>query len=430
MGLGLSYSMGLTLGSGGGGGLPSSIKSKLLFLGYYSQISGGKMPNTLGNDWLTVSGSAGSETYQAPNTSTYRSADSDELWMNWAYENRTVTTAELIGYDFSRTLVHYLDNSPNSIVAIAIIKSGETLTESEINEVHKYFRLSIYWSGTPNAYGYLKSNRGLSRSVFTPDANIIKTDTYSLAWYKPNDVGGRKESLGVEEIYYDMLVGSSSFGSVLTSGSTVAYTVYKIVTTTANYFFTGCQVGDIFAENSSKGLNALNSVRVVNGNHLCQGTVAKRPTNQIFSAHAMKTKAFTFNQPAFFYVVLKQISWTAGKYIYDGAGAKNSMMQQVGTTPKIIIHAGTDSSQNANLAVGSVGVVRAYYNGASSKLIVNETTPTTGDFGSKNPGGFTIGSQADGVTSPGNFQFYEAILRTSNSGEAQIYNYLKVKYGL
>jgi hypothetical protein len=422
----------LRLGSGTRGG--SIPFSKLLFWGKYSEIADGKMPNKLGSDWLTVSGIAGSETYICPDTLDYKNADDDELWSKWSYEIRTVTTAELIGYDFSRTIVKYLDDAPNTIEEIMIVKSGEVLSTSDINALHKAMRLSIFWSGSPNIYGYLKSNRGLSRSVFTPDANIILTDTYTKAWYKPNQSDGVLAVSGVESVYWDMMFGSNSLAATETSGSTIAWSVYTIVTTTADYFYTGCQVGDIFVASSAKLLSASNSVKKHTGNHLTQSDATRRPINGVFNgSKIMHTSNFTFNQPEFLYIVVKQLGWTSTKYLFDGGSVTNSgMAQQANSSPQFQVYAGTPSSRASDLAIGSIGIIRCYFNGASSKLIIDAHVPITGNFGAGNMGGFTLGGAAPGTSISGgsNIQFYEGILRTSDADESSIYNYLKTKYGI
>jgi len=147
--------------------LPNSLKSKFLFLGNYSSITGGKLYNTLGIDYLTVSGSVGNETYQCPNTTPYINADIDYIWFNSDTSQRTTSTIELISYDFSSTLIKYNDVTPYSIRIICIVKSGEVLTTSEVNIIHNYFQLSIFWSGVTNFNGHIKGNREASRSVWT-----------------------------------------------------------------------------------------------------------------------------------------------------------------------------------------------------------------------------------------------------------------------
>ena len=166
----IGIGIGLRIGKSGNNGLLLSIKNKLLFLGYYSQISEGKMSNILGSDWLTVSGSVGSESYQCPNTSLYIAADTDYIWFKTDSSQRFTTTSELVEYDFSRTFVKYQDNTPYSLQVIAIAKSGETFSETEMNAIRDYFHLSIWWDNTLSSYGNLKGNRGIGRSVFTPES--------------------------------------------------------------------------------------------------------------------------------------------------------------------------------------------------------------------------------------------------------------------
>lgn len=144
---------------------------KILFFGLYSEISGGQMPNKVAGstDYLTVAGEAGSETYQCPDTVTYIAADTDYIWFKTDETQRTTTTAELIGYDLQRTPVYYGDVSPNAIVAIMILKSGETLTDDENNRLHRDMHLSIFWDGIENDYGYLKDNR-VGQQLWTPES--------------------------------------------------------------------------------------------------------------------------------------------------------------------------------------------------------------------------------------------------------------------
>ena len=106
---------------------------------------------------------------------------------------------------------------------------------------------------------------------------------------------------------------------------------------------------------------------------------------------------------------------------------------QSGTTPELLAYAGGVSDKSSDLAVGSIGIIRVLFNGASSKFIVNDNTPITGNFGANDMGGFTLG--ASGFSSGSlwsNIQIYEVILRDGNTDEAAIYAYLanKVSLGL
>lgn len=143
--------------------LLSSVVSKLQYRGVNSEIAGGHMPNKLGSDYITVSGSAGSETYQVPNTASYISADTDYIWFKTDASPRITTTDELIGYDLPRTWIKYDNVSPYAIREILIPKAGETFTTTEMNNIRDYCQLPIFWSGVFSLNGNLKQNRPLPK---------------------------------------------------------------------------------------------------------------------------------------------------------------------------------------------------------------------------------------------------------------------------
>lgn len=125
------------------------------------------MPNKVpgATDFLTIAGVAGSETYQTPNTAPYQTADTDYIWFKTDSSQRTTTTAELIGYDFTRTIVYYGDTAPNAIVAIMILSSNV-----DTAKMRDDFHLSVWWSNVLSSYGNVKSNRGVGKSVWTPES--------------------------------------------------------------------------------------------------------------------------------------------------------------------------------------------------------------------------------------------------------------------
>jgi len=153
-------------------------QTEVLFFGLYSEISGGQMPNkkTGSSDYLTVAGSAGSETYQCPNTAPYIAADTDYIWFKTDETQRTVTTAELIGYDLQRTPVKYQDASPNEIVAIIILNAAVTGTKRDC--LFRDMWLPILWDNDLNGYGHVKDNR-IGQQLWTPEAVATFIDTFT-----------------------------------------------------------------------------------------------------------------------------------------------------------------------------------------------------------------------------------------------------------
>jgi hypothetical protein len=143
-----------------------------LFFGEVSKITGGRLYNQVRDsvDYLTVGGSVGSYTFQAPVNATYKAADTDYIWFKTDETPRTTTEAELIGYDLQRTPVKYDDASPNSIRWIGILKLATTLTATQRNNLFKSFYLPIMWDDSWNDYGHSKENRPLTEQVlWTPE---------------------------------------------------------------------------------------------------------------------------------------------------------------------------------------------------------------------------------------------------------------------
>ena len=139
----------------------------VLFFGEVSKIADGKLYNqkTGAADYLTVTGSAGSYTFQCPNTAPYIAADTDYIWFKTDETQRTTTTAELIGYDFTRTIVKYGNVTPNAITAIMILSS-----DVDTARMRNDFDLSIWWSNVLSDYGNTKDNRGAEKSVWTAES--------------------------------------------------------------------------------------------------------------------------------------------------------------------------------------------------------------------------------------------------------------------
>lgn len=155
-----------------------------------------------------------------------------------------------------------------------------------------------------------------------------------------------------------------------------------------------------------------------NGRHLLQGTDANRPPLQadgtiLFDgvAHFLKCSSFTFAQPETIYLLLKQVSYTLDDDIFDGDTGASGMVEQKTNSPEIDAYAGTASAANANLAIGAYGIICVVFNGANSVLQVNNTAPTTGNFGASNMGGFNLGSRVGSRFA--NIQVKEAILCTT-----------------
>ena len=173
------------------------------------------------------------------------------------------------------------------------------------------------------------------------------------------------------------------------------------------------------------------------GHDLIQGVGADQP---LWSANGvlfdgateyMKCGVFAYVQPEMIYMVVKQVTWTDGDYIFDGNVTNNGMLRQETLTPNLTVYSGAFLA-NADLAVDTWGIVRVLFNGALSEFIINDLIPTTGNTGAVDMGGFTLSAQATGNIQA-NIEVKEIILRNvadTAPNEAAIYAYLAAKYGI
>jgi len=145
----------------------------------------------------------------------------------------------------------------------------------------------------------------------------------------------------------------------------------------------------------------------------------------------LKTTTFTYNQPEMIYAVIKQVTWTLNDRILDGFTNGAGELRQSASTPGIRILAPTAMTSDTSLAINTWGIVRMLINSTNSKIIVNNTPTITGDAGTNNMGGFTLGANG-AQASCSNIQVKEIILRKgvdTSDNETIIYNYLANKYG-
>jgi len=164
-------------------------QSEVLFFGEITKITNEKLYNQKvgSTDFLTVGGAVGSYTFQCPNTAQYIAADTDYVWFKTDGVQRTITEVEMVGYDFTRTIVKYKDTSPYSIECIMILSSPViTLIE---NKMRDDFHLSVWWNNVLSIHGVLKGNRGTGQSIWIPKANDLFIKMIALG--EPPDMSRR-----------------------------------------------------------------------------------------------------------------------------------------------------------------------------------------------------------------------------------------------
>lgn len=178
----------------------------------------------------------------------------------------------------------------------------------------------------------------------------------------------------------------------------------------------------------------------VNGNDLLQALGAKQPLwtengilfNSLLS-NVLKSLPFPFEQPEFIYLVVKQVTWGNTRRFFDGDLGSTGFIDQSTVTPNIRAFGGAAfSGESSDLLLNQYGIIRVLFNGANSKLQVNENAPIIGNFGVSDMDGFTLGGRADGgqhtnIEVKGGVCF-EAI--PSASDEQAVYDYFKDYYNL
>lgn len=466
--------------------LKSTTKAKFLFL-WTGKFDGDNLLSDLDSSVITVTNkdfatnyipAISTATFAIPDNATYKTADEDLLWANSGGVVLEKTTSQLVEFDYTRTLIKYSNNSPYNIQAIGILKTGEALNATEIDEVHKYFKLWLYWSGVLNANGYIKGNRDittkpiqvsaeipqtqLDKVVITFDQNLNEsiipaTTAFTLAGKTITNVAisTNKVTLTVSVNY--------AFSD---SGITVSYTQpvsnplrSNIGGVRADSFASLAVTNNILPAYSADtvgwydfavGITKTGSLitnwadKLGSGRDLKQADTNKSPsleaTGVLFGGvdEFMKTDAFTYNQPATVYLVLNQKSWTSLEAVFSGTGTTAAYLYQDNgaSNPQFALHSGASLAGNAGteLALNTYGIVIITVNGVNSEIRVNNLTPKTGNAGTNNLAAIWLGCRGSGSGDRfSNVEYKEVICRKVADDaptKTIIYNYLKAKYSL
>jgi hypothetical protein len=196
----------------------------------------GSLTGKINGDILTVGGSAGSYTFQIPQTASYKNADTDFIWIrNDGTTWRTTTEAELVGYDFSRTLVKYANESPYAISEIWILKAGETLTDDEKDKLTIYLSLWEFFFGTFNENGFLKENRPTNAWVAEPAApsNLVCSLSGNYIKVDFTDNSGGTATFSIER----SKTNESSYSEVKTNAAGIVTWTDTTVDASSKYYY-------------------------------------------------------------------------------------------------------------------------------------------------------------------------------------------------
>jgi hypothetical protein len=131
----------------------------------------GNAPGLIRGDILTIGGTEGDETYQVPDTTPYKNADTDKIWFNASMVRRLVTKDELTGYDLPRTIVKYLGEDPFTVEALGILNLSaviQNMSDALITKFYNDFKLNPWWDNEWLDAGEIKENRAFEQTLWTP----------------------------------------------------------------------------------------------------------------------------------------------------------------------------------------------------------------------------------------------------------------------
>lgn len=159
-------------------------------------------------DYLTVTGEGLNARYRTPNTQEYKDADTDYCFWKSNGDESVCDGNRLIGYDFTRTIIFYLDVSPYTIKAIMIL-SSDIAVGAKQNKMRDDFHLSCWWSGLLSFHGNVKQNRGLSKSTWTPEASYTAPTNLALTTVSDTEISGTFDDTNIDIDGYSFEISSN-----------------------------------------------------------------------------------------------------------------------------------------------------------------------------------------------------------------------------
>lgn len=118
------------------------------------------------------------------------------------------------------------------------------------------------------------------------------------------------------------------------------------------------------------------------------------------AAYFLQTANFTLNQPCSMYAVMQIDAYTAGTDVFlSGKQADTAWAYSPVGGSNLVVYAGAAAAAAAGPAASAYHVIRGVLNEASSGWSVDLGALTTGDAGTNNPGGVTVGANYTGLAS-------------------------------
>lgn len=115
------------------------------------------------------------------------------------------------------------------------------------------------------------------------------------------------------------------------------------------------------------------------------------------------------NQPYTLFIVVKVITFTANRYLWDGTGSGANGGCYFSGTNGLRCYAGTYNLYNSTVTNGNWYLLTIKINGASSTIQINNGTVVTADAGALNSTGISIGNNGSG-NAPSNIEWESWII--------------------
>jgi len=158
--------------------------------------------------------------FSLPDNATLIADDlANQFWFRPTIRNRT--TAQLVAYDLSRTIIKYDNTAPYHIRWIGVLKSDVILTQDQKDKLSQSFQLWAWYFGVYNAHGYLKANRPGA----TLSALQAETTTF-LGWAGSEQTEARIENINNLIAYWKaqgVWAKLDVFVNLRAADSTIAY---------------------------------------------------------------------------------------------------------------------------------------------------------------------------------------------------------------
>jgi hypothetical protein len=157
-----------------------------------------------------------------------------------------------------------------------------------------------------------------------------------------------------------------------------------------------------------------------NARHLKQSVGTNQPTLEVDGSilfdgidNFLKCDAFPLVQPTVVYILFKQVTWVESAAIFDGDTDFVGLWYQSLATPQLQMYSGITGAISGALAVDTYGACAVVFSGADSLIQVDGGTPVTGNSGTLNMDGFTLGRQGGSAANYSNIRVKEIIIAST-----------------